>query len=519
MSSTPTAPPTASAESVDKGLRPDALGLGRIVALGLAAVAPAYSLAVTLGYVVGAVGVHTPSAFLLGFIPILFTALAFRDLNRAMPDCGGVFVWISRALGPMAGWFLGGWVPQVATFIAAAALAQVATVYLLAAAGLGAVAENPLAVISIAVGLIAVSAAVAVRGIQLAAWVQYALIALQIVAIGGFCVGAFSAIAAGTAPSTGERISLDWFNPFALDDPARLVAGVILCLFIYWGWDALISVNEETTDRSKTPGRAVIISTVILLVLYCGASIAAIGYGGVDLITSEAAIDNVLSVLGVQATGEIFGRVITLAIGLSALAALFTVAVSTPRTWLSMATYRALPARITAIHPTHRTPHVATWWWAGISAGTIVVLTLISADFIQSAILSIGLMIAAYYAATAIAAVVYFAPGLRGNGKKILVSGVLPALGAVLMIIAFVASAIDMARPEYIGESILGVGSVFWIGVGALVLGLVVTWALRPVYRDFFGSRTIPVGTVLDDDFVIADPAEAGSSAPANEGR
>ena len=167
MSSTPAAPPTASAESVDKGLRPDALGLGRIVALGLAAVAPAYSLAVTLGYVVGAVGVHTPSAFLLGFIPILFTALAFRDLNRAMPDCGGVFVWISRALGPMAGWFLGGWVPQVATFIATAALAQVATVYLLAAAGLGAVAENPLAVISIAVGLIAVSAAVAVRGIQL----------------------------------------------------------------------------------------------------------------------------------------------------------------------------------------------------------------------------------------------------------------------------------------------------------------------------------------------------------------
>ena len=46
----------------------------------------------TLGYVVGAVGVQTPAAFLLGFVPILFTAFAFRDLNRAMPDCGGVFV-------------------------------------------------------------------------------------------------------------------------------------------------------------------------------------------------------------------------------------------------------------------------------------------------------------------------------------------------------------------------------------------------------------------------------------------
>ena len=517
MSSTPLGAANAPvADAADKGLQRDALGLGRIVALGLAAVAPAYSLAVTLGYVVGAVGVQTPAAFLLGFVPILFTAFAFRDLNRAMPDCGGVFVWISRALGPFAGWFFGGWVPQVATFIATAALAQVATVYLLAAVGLEAIAENPVATVSIAVGLIALSAAIAVRGIQLAAWVQYALIALQVVAIGGFCWGAFSAMAAGTAPSTGEPVSLSWFNPFAVDDPAGLVAGVILCLFIYWGWDALISVNEETTHRSSTPGRAVIISTVILLVLYCGASVAALGFGGVDLITSDAAIDDVLSVLGPLATGDLFGRVITLAIGLSALAALFTVAVSTPRTWLSMATYRALPAAVGRVHPVHRTPHVATFWWAGLSIATIVVLTLVSSDFIGLAILAIGLMVAAYYAVTAIAAIVYFAPDLRRGPATLVVAGILPALGALLMIVAFVASAVDMARPEYVGESILGVGTVFWIGVGALLLGVVVTLVLRPVFPEFFSRRVIPVGTVRDHDFVIADPADAATPRPGD---
>ena len=497
--------------AIDKGLRSDAIGLGRIVALGLAAVAPAYSLAVTLGYVVGAVGVQAPSAFLLGFLPILFTAFAFRDLNRAMPDCGGVFVWISRALGPVAGWFFGGWVPQVATFIATAALAQVATVYLLAAFGLEAVAENPVATGSIAVGLIALSAAVAVRGIEVAAWVQYALIALQIVAIGGFCVGAFSAMAAGTAPSTGEPVSLSWFNPFAAD-PSGIVAGVILALFIYWGWDALISVNEETTHRSRTPGRAVIISTVILLVLYCTASVAAIGFGGVELITSDAAIDDVLSVLGPLATGDLFGRAITLAIGLSALAALFTVAVSTPRTWLSMATYRALPATIGRVHAAWRTPHVATVWWAGLSILTLLGLELVSSDFIGLAILAIGVMVAAYYAATAIAAIVYFAPDLR-DPRTFVLAGVLPGLGALLMVIAFVASAIDMASPGYVGEAILGVGTVFWIGVGALALGLVVTLALRPVFPEFFGRRTIPVGNVRGTDFTIADPAEAAASA------
>lgn len=506
-------------DASDKGLRPDALGLGRIVALGLAAVAPAYSLAVTLGYVVDAVGVHAPSAFLLGFIPILFTAFAFRDLNRAMPDCGGVFVWISRALGPVAGWFFGGWVPQVATFIATAALAQVAATYLLTAFGLGALTQQPIVVVAIAVGFIGLSALVAVRGIEVAAWVQYALIALQIVAIGGFCIGAWISIASGTAPSTGPAPTIDWFNPFSIGDPAGLVAAVILCLFIYWGWDALIAVNEETTDRSKTPGRAVVVSTVILLVLYCGASIAALGYGGADMITADAVIDDPFSALGAQATGAVFGRVIMVAIGLSALAALFTVAVSTPRSWLSMATYRALPASITRIHPTLRTPQRATWWWAGISAAMIVLLTLISTDFIGLAILAIGVMVAAYYAATAIAAVVYFAPELRRSVRRMIVSGILPLLGALLMIIALVASALDMARPEYVDAQILGVGTVFWIGIGALALGVVVTFAVRPAFRDFFDRRTIPVGTVLNDDFVIAVPdvSEAAESSDREE--
>ena len=106
----------------------------------------------------------------------------------------------------------------------------------------------------------------------------------------------------------------------------------------------------------------------------------------------------------------------------------------------------------------------------------------------------------------------YFAPDLR-DPKTFVLAGVLPGLGALLMVIAFVASAIDMASPEYVGEAILGVGTVFWIGVGALALGLVVTLALRPVFPEFFGRRTIPVGNVRGTDFTIADPAEAAASA------
>ncbi|WP_311211898.1 MULTISPECIES: APC family permease [unclassified Arthrobacter] len=497
----PPAPPIAIQEPIpkdpsSKGLKAGSIGIGPTVALGLAAVAPAYSLAVTLGFVVLAVGESTPAAFLLGFVPILFTALAFRDLNREMPDCGGVFVWITRVFGPAAGWFLGGWVPQMATFIAGAAVAQVATTYLLTFFGLASIAAEPLAVAAIACGLIALSAWIAARGIELSAWVQYALIGLQLVALGGFCVAAFTAMATGNAPEGAGQPSLEWFNPFASGDISGLVSGVILCLFIYWGWDALIAVNEETTDRKGTPGKAVVITTLILLFSYVVTATAAVGFAGTASITDPETVSDVLSVLGPQATGDVFGQVIVLAVGLSALAALMTVAVSTPRTWLSMGSYGALPKATTTMHAKRGTPTTSIAWWAAITMAITLGLTAISADFIGLAILSVGLMIAAYYAATALASVVYFAPLMRTSASALILKGILPGLGALLMIGAFAYSAVDMLSPEYAGLSWLGIGSVFWIGIGALSLGLMVTAILRTRLHRFFSGESIPRGNV-----------------------
>lgn len=492
----PLRPPTFPVATKSKGLKAGSIGIGPTVALGLAAVAPAYSLAVTLGFVVLAVGASTPAAFLLGFVPILFTAFAFRDLNREMPDCGGVFVWISRVFGPVAGWFLGGWVPQVATFIASAALAQVATTYLLNFLGFGWAASEPVIVAALACALIILSALVAARGIELSAWVQYALIALQLVALGGFSIAAFTAMAAGNTADGAEQPAPEWFNPFASGDVSGLVSGVILCLFIYWGWDALIAVNEETTDRKGTPGRAVVITTVILLFFYVVTATAAVGFAGTAGITDPETVSDVLSVLGPQATGDLFGQVIVLAVGLSALAALMTVAVSTPRSWLSMGTYGALPHATTKMHSSRRTPTTSIMWWASISMAMTLSLTAISADFIGLAILSVGLMIAAYYAATALACVVYFAPEMRRSASALVLKGILPGLGALMMMAAFLYSAVDMFSPEYAGLSWLGIGSVFWIGIGALTLGLLVTAIIRPRLRPYFSGTTIPRGNV-----------------------
>src|SRR5207253_9524601 len=76
--------------------------------IGLAATSPAYSLAAVLGPVVALVGVHAPGVLLASFVPMLLIAGAFAALNRADPDCGTTFSWVTRAMGPSAGW-IGGW--------------------------------------------------------------------------------------------------------------------------------------------------------------------------------------------------------------------------------------------------------------------------------------------------------------------------------------------------------------------------------------------------------------------------
>ena len=58
-------------------------------------------MAATLGYVVLEVGEYTAAAILVAFIPMLFTAFAYRELNRAVPDCGTTFTWGTKAFGPV----------------------------------------------------------------------------------------------------------------------------------------------------------------------------------------------------------------------------------------------------------------------------------------------------------------------------------------------------------------------------------------------------------------------------------
>ena len=133
---------------------------------------------------------------------------------------------------------------------------------------------------------IAVMAWVSYRGIVIAEWLQNVLVAIQYLALGILVVVALIAVAGPNRPDTAIPIEASWFNPlgfFAEDGGgfAALTEGMLLMVFIYWGWDTILSLNEETKEREKTPGRAAVAATLILVATYLLTTVAAISYAGV----------------------------------------------------------------------------------------------------------------------------------------------------------------------------------------------------------------------------------------------
>src|ERR1017187_8617631 len=259
-------------QSVDKGLKSGALGLLSSVVMGVASTAPAYSLAATLGFIalVAGIGFHAPMIALAAFVPMLLCSIGYSEMNKADPDCGTTFTWATRAFGPRTGW-AGGWGIVAADILVMASLAQVAGQYLffLFQGPNSAIGSNSASGWVLLVGVVWIVAMTAICyiGIEVSANFQKALLGIEVVMLLVLSVTALVKVAGTNHPASSVSPRLSWFLPTHLPLSA-FVGGLVLMLFIYWGWDTAVAVNEETKDKTRTPGRAAIISTVILLVTY-----------------------------------------------------------------------------------------------------------------------------------------------------------------------------------------------------------------------------------------------------------
>ncbi|MER6356977.1 SpoIIE family protein phosphatase [Streptomyces sp. NPDC001634] len=500
------------------------------VVIGLASTAPAYSIAATLGLIVAGVGLQAPIVTMMAFVPVLLIAYAYRELNASNADCGTTFTWATRAFGPRTGW-MGGWGIIVADLLVMTNLAEIAGIYGFRLLGFDALAENRLWTTVAGIVWIAVMTTVCYIGIELSVTVQRWLLCLEVGVLILFAVTALVRVYTG-APPTAIHVSASWFNPFEVSSTRSLTSGLLAAVFIYWGWDTAVTVNEETVDSSRIPGRAAVISTVLLLITYAlvatsAQAFAGVGSSGIGLGNAGNSGD-VLSglgdaVFGSHGPGIFLSRLLILMVLTSALASTQTTILPLARTVFSMAVHKAVPARFARVHRRFLTPTWSTVGMGAVSIGVLVLLTTFSGNILADSVSSVGLAITFYYGLTGFACVWYHRKVLTRSTRDLIFKGVLPGLGGLAMLSLFLYATFDVyADPGY-GATVVDLpligptGGVTVVGLGALLLGFMLMLVISRGHSEALRLQRsllphhLPPQTALDESAARYLPADSGS--------
>lgn len=273
-------------------------------------------------------------------------------------------------------------------------------------------------------------------------------------------------------------------------------------LFIYWGWETALTVNEETTDRHRTPGVAAVSSTVMLLVLYLVATVATLAFG---IGTTGAGLGNpdnfgdVFSaigkaVFGDSGLGSFLWHLLVLMVLSSAAASTETTVLSLGRTLLAMGGRGAAPRIFAKVHPRYSIPQFSTIATGAAGAVCYVVMNFLShGQVIGDAVSSCGLMIAFYYGLTGLTSAWAHRTEWRHSAADFWLRLTLPAIGGLTLVAAGLWSLKNDWDPanSYTSWTLpfaphWRVGGVFVIGVGTLLLGYLLMLAYGRIAPRFF---------------------------------
>jgi amino acid transporter len=527
--SEPAAPPTAETgkailEEQDKGLE-RSLGFFSTLTIGMNSTAPAYSLAAVLAGIVVAVGLQAPASLIVSFIPMFLIAASFYYMNRADPDCGTTFTWVSRALGPWPGW-IAGWAVCMTGVLVIGSLADVAALYTYGLFGLDGLADSVVAVTALAVLFIVLTTTLCVVGTEISANFQTVLSAFQ---IGGLfllaSVALFKAITGDipvdpvaigdmNVPLSNPAIELSWFLPWDIPSTSALTAGLLIGVFIYWGWESSLSLNEENEDANSS-GRAGITATVLLVLTYLFIATALIAYAGTDVFASantQGIESQVFDDLAKPILGSPLDKLVLIAVLTSALASTQTTILPGARTSLSMAFHGAIPKAFGKVSPRFFTPVFSTIAIAVLAIAWYVPLNLFSQGSLYDSLQALSLLIAFYYAVNGLACFAFYRKEVLRPGIWVPLCLTLLAVGATALAVGGVTDYYDVAAP---------LSNLTWIGIAAIVLLVVALFAGARAFKPALFIGFAPLAGALLLGFVLLrsvldlanpDTSESGST-------
>jgi amino acid transporter len=459
--------------AVGTRLEPNAIGVAQDTVIGMASSAPAATIGLSLAALAAATAYGSGPILILTAIPMLIIANAYRRCNMWNANCGASFEWVGRAISPYLG-FLTGWLMVVAYIVGTVAEIILLGPSILAVFGNS--STDPWAWVGIGTAVGVVMLVISVVGIRLTARAQVSMALVEYLILVGLAIAGLVAVLAhhhGTFP-----ITKGWSSVSGIGGKGSAVAGFLIAVFIYGGWDGTLYVNEEVKHRRINPGRAAIIAVALLAVIY---TLAQVGLQGVVSpaklqANSASALVYVANALG----GSFWAKMMALSIALSVIATTGTGIVLSARIAYGMASYRALPGFLSYVSRRFATPLPASL----IAGVLLIALTWVYllATSVQNAFNDVidvtGLLFAIFYVLTALATIVYYRRRVISSFWDLLILGVLPLGAAGFLGWMFVKSL--QTAPW----------SQRWSLIGIIVAGVVLMYSARFILRSpFFQIR------------------------------
>jgi amino acid transporter len=288
-------------------------------------------------------------------------------------------------------------------------------------------------------------------------------------------------------PKHSMPVNLDWFNPFSVGI-TPLTLGLLLGVFLYWGWDSGVSVNEETENSATAPGRAAVVSTLILIGIFLLVATAAQAYAGTAYLGTNAN-DIFAGGLSRGVLGT-FHFLLIIAVLTSATAATQTTILPAARSALSMARRGAIPARFGRIHERNLVPGYATVTAGILSLIWFIFIVMVSTNVLADCVTGLGFLVAFYYGFTGFTCAIFYRRELVKSARNFFMMGVLPVFGGAVLMFVFIRGfifyghAVNDSSPP-----VLGLGVPDWIGLFGIASGVVLMLVRRATAPAFFKNE------------------------------
>jgi amino acid transporter len=452
-------------------LEPNAIGVGQDTVIGMASSAPAATVGLSLAALAAVTAYGAGPVLLLTAIPMLIIANAYRRCNLWKANCGASFEWVGRAINPYLG-FLTGWL-----MIAAYIIGTVAEVLLLGPSVLavfGSSSNNTWAYVGIGVAMGLIMLVVAIAGIKITARVQVSMALVEYLILIGLAIAGVVWVL-GHHPGS-VPFSKGWLSLSGIDGKGSAVAGFLVAVFVYGGWDGTVYVNEEVRHRRVNPGRAAIMAVALLAIIY---TLAQVGFQGVvspAKLQAASANGTALVYVANALGGGFWAKAMALSIALSVIATTGTGIVLSSRIVYGMASYRALPEFLSKVSRRRATPVAASVIVGVLIIGLSAIYFL--ATSVQNAFYDVinvtGLLFSIFYIMTALAAMAYYRRRVFSSVRDFLIVGLLPLAAAGFLGWILVKSL--LAAPS----------TQIWSIVGIAAAGLLLMVAARLVLRSPF---------------------------------